>query len=347
MIKNTITNLILNNSLAGKTAIIALNARNYGGNKYEEECSRRAQLDLWDCQKLSTEMKPFYSDLTPNSSYYGIMHHIKKYASIDGFCNWNVEHGLYLGEYVEKESMGKAMKGTITFSDKRKRHLESMVRSKVVTIGPYIHYADDYYSEDKYKTIKAQLGRVLLAFPPHSTRNLQVSYDTEVFIEKLKSMSKDYDTVMVCMFFKDILFGGQKPYEEAGFTIVTSGHMYDYHFLSRQKEMIKLSDYTVSASVGTHIGYCLYMGKEHEILSLAKDGSTSGNTHESIDKYNNGNRPVNEVFSTFKSDQDLLLNAFIDTGMMDRTIQHKLVSEIWGFDCIRKTEELHTLLTEG
>lgn len=346
MIKDKITKLILNNHLVGKAAIIALNKKNYGGHKYEEECSKRALLDLWDCQKLCAEMNPFYSDLTPNSSYYGIMHQIKKYAGIDGFCSWNVEHGLYLGEYVENESLGKAIKGTITFSNERKKHLESRVKKKIVTIGPYIHYVDDYYDADKHYQVKEQLGTVLLVFPPHSTRNLQVAYDTEIFIDKLTKMGRNYDTVMVCMFFKDILFGRQKLYEDVGFKIVTSGHMYDYNFLSRQKEMIKLSDYTVSASVGTHIGYCLYMGKEHEILSLAKDGSTSRNTHENIDKYHSINRPVNELFATFKSDEELLLNAFIDTGKVDRKLQHQLVSEIWGFDCVKNTKDLCSELME-
>lgn len=344
MLKEKITNLILNNRVAGKAAIVALNTKNYGGQKYMEECERRKKLELWDYQELSAEMQPHYADLSPNSSYYGIMHQIKKYVGMEGFCYWNVEHGLFLGEYVESESFGKAMKGTITFSDKRREYLEKRIKSKVVTIGPYIHYAEAYYTEEKFREVKAKMGRVLLAFPPHSTRTSQATYDTEMFIKKLREMGKEYDTVMVCMFFKDIQSGAYKPYEDEGFKIVTSGHMFDSNFLSRQKEIIRLSDFTVSASVGTHIGYCLYLGKEHMILSLSEDGGIGGNINERIDVRKEGVDAPNIKFDSYHTDEELLLKLFLDHGKKESAKQREVVSSLWGFDCVKQADELRRLL---
>lgn len=344
MLKEKITHIILDSRFVGKAAIDILNMKNYGDIKYVEECERRKTFDLWEYEELSKDMKPYYNDLSPNSSYYGIMYQIKRYAGIEEFCYYNVEHGLYLGEYVEIESFGKAMKGTITFSEKRKEYLEKRISKRIIPVGPYIHYAEEYYAEEKHKEVKKKLGRVLLAFPPHSTKTTRASYDTEKFIKKLKALKAEYDTVMVCMFFKDILSGAYKVYKDAGFIIVTSGNMYDYYFLSRQKEIIKLADFTVSASVGTHIGYCLYMGKQHQILNLSDDGSLAGNLKENIDSHMDGKRPVNESFSSFKSDQELLLNAFIDTEKSDEMKQRRLVSDIWGFDCIKNKSELRSLL---
>lgn len=342
MIKEKITKTILNSQFIGRAAITILNSKNYRGGNYKKECDERKRFDLWDCDELCKEMNPYYADLSPNTSYYGIMYQIKKYAGIEGFCYYNVEHGLYLGEYVEKESLGKAIKGTITFSKIRQKYLEKKNVNKIITIGPYIHYAENYYTEGKRRKIKKELGRVLLTFPPHSTKNVQATYNTEIFIKRLRDMSRDYDTTMVCMFYKDILSGAYKPYEKAGFKIVTSGNIYDYNFLSRQKEIIGLSDYTVSASVGTHIGYCLYMGKEHRILSLSNDGSLEDNSHDAFDKYYDGKQPANAKFLSYRNAENLLLNLF--SGNIPAEEQRKMVSDLWGFECVKDAEKLHDLL---
>ena len=44
---------------------------------------------------------------------------------------------------------------------------------------------------------------------------------------------------------------------------MTCGYREDCHFLERQRTLIKLADFTMSNSIGTHVGYCVYMGKPH------------------------------------------------------------------------------------
>ena len=47
---------------------------------------------------------------------------------------------------------------------------------------------------------------------------------------------------------------------------MSNGLKEDYDFLSRQKTFIKLSDYTISNSVGTHVGYSVALGIPHTII---------------------------------------------------------------------------------
>ena len=48
--------------------------------------------------------------------------------------------------------------------------------------------------------------------------------------------------------------------------MVCAGHAYDPHFLDRLRTLIELSDITLSNNLGTHIGYCVSLGKPHWII---------------------------------------------------------------------------------
>ena len=65
------------------------------------------------------------------------------------------------------------------------------------------------------------------------------------------------------LYYQDILNGDAAIFEDAGFVVVTCGYREDCHFLERQRTLIKLADFTMSNSIGTHVGYCVYMGKPH------------------------------------------------------------------------------------
>lgn len=49
--------------------------------------------------------------------------------------------------------------------------------------------------------------------------------------------------------------------------MTTAGHQLDINFLNRLKTIILLSDYTCSNSIGTHTGYCVYLGKPHLVIN--------------------------------------------------------------------------------
>lgn len=140
------------------------------------------------------------------------------------------------------------------------------IRKPVRVVGSYICYAGTLLNEFKFKQLKSELGKVLLVFPSHSG-SLHAQFDTDEFIAFIKTIKEkgQFDTVLVCLFCADIELGRDKIYQEHGFRVTTAGFYLDYYFLERLKTLILLSDYTLSNDLGTHIGYCVQLGKPHQV----------------------------------------------------------------------------------
>ena len=162
----------------------------------------------------------------------------------------------------------------------------------VYSVGPYISYVNTHISEDKIKRIKSRLGRTVVVFPNHSIERRVSSDSSQKFKNFIKSLFETHNTVLVCMYWKDIQLNRYKQYTEMGCKIVTAGHRADSNFINRLKTIISIADYSVSNAIGTHVGYCIKMGvphkihlEEHEIDGLSldkKDLYKALDTHKKI-----------------------------------------------------------------
>lgn len=235
---------------------------------FKKEVERRAKLDIFDYKEIAQPLpKCYYEPLTDNNCF-GIGWSIRQYVgSKKKFINALAEHGYFFGTYVqEMEKITYAHK-LLTFSDVRKEHIEAVIKDKkVYPIGPYVHYAPDYYDEKRFGEEKAKLGKTLLVFFSHSGTGESVSFDLDALIEKINSIKSGFKTVVISLFWSDINPDIEKRLLGEGYKIFSSGHRYDYYFLSRQKTMIKLADVTMSNSTGTHLAYCSYLNKPHWIV---------------------------------------------------------------------------------
>ena len=126
-------------------------------------------------------------------------------------------------------------------------------------IGPYIAYVQSALSDDKLKVERERLGKNLLVFPAHSIRGLKAVYNINSFCEEIKKLSNEYDSVRVCLYWKDVILGTAEIYKKYGFEVVTAGHYYDPMFMPRLKSIIETSTMTMSNKLGTYIGYCVYL----------------------------------------------------------------------------------------
>ena len=109
-------------------------------------------------------------------------------------------------------------------------------------------------------------GTVLLAFPAHSTHTITVQYDETELLEKIREQAPHFDTVFVCLYWKDFLLGRASSYEEAGFVCVSAGHIFDHNFVPRLRTLFELSDCTLSNRIGSYTGYSIFLGKPHLLI---------------------------------------------------------------------------------
>lgn len=305
------------------------------------EIEKRKNASIFDYKNLSQPI-PFYPiEEVKDSNFYGIYHSLKKYSGATKISN-AIEHGLYLGNYVPFASYLKTTKSIITFSDKRKKHLiNSKINKPIYKIGPYIHYAKLPVSENEYIKLKQSLGRTLLLFPSHSIKNFNVRMDVLELIKKVKKLALNYDSILVCLYYKDILDTNYlEHFEKAEFKIVTAGHLYDINFLSRLKLIIELADFTISNTVGTHTGYCVYLNKPHFIIE--QEVELSGENKTRIKNY----RDEKQIESLSKEKDEILKEFRIYSESITEK-QKKVIDKYWGISSIKQPEDLLGILKDN
>ena len=304
--------------------------------KFYREIQRRENLSLFDYHALAQPI-PFYPiEPVKDANLYGHAAAIKQYVETwratslrcaTSLPGWALEHGLYYGDDVLLATFCRTTRKLITLSEHRKKVIQAKVSKPVVAIGPYIHYATPLPDVETWRATSLHpAGRTLLFFPSHSCTSGDQQYDPARTVAALKNLSKEknFQTVIVCMYYYDILhFGYAQHYENAGFKVTTAGHRWDTNFLRRLKTIIALSDCTVSNAVGTHVGYCLYMGKPHCIFD-----------------------PVTADDNYGKPDYMEIQEAFLTWHDAITPEQHAVVARYWGFNDVRTPEELNILLSQ-
>lgn len=262
---------------------------------------------------------------------------LKKFAGLNPRYKlpYAIEHGPYLNNHVWEVDIHSNTPGIITFSDYRFEVLSRVTEKPITRIGPYIHYAESFLSPTSFEKEKARMGKTLLFLPSHSTHYHNVSFDYQKDVNFLLELGKDFDTILVCLYWKDILAGTAEFYKHSKIKVVTAGHIFDPLFLSRLKSIIQLSNSTVSNNLGTHIGYCIFLGKPHFLYLSENNITTSGNVSrhwENLSDAERGNS-ADLVLESFSSFQD-----FIDSN------QKKVVEYIWGTNHIKTKEEMFDIL---
>ena len=171
-----------------------------------------------------------------------------------------VEHGLIFHDDVFTDIRTTARQTIATFSDFRKSIIQKKIHRPVFCVGPYTHYCKGFYSEDRLAEEKIKLGKTLLVFPTHSTDTSELSIDQKNFLNNLRKTAKAYDSVLINTFWWNINDPLIQALESEGYHIISCGFRDDPMFLQRLKSYIRLADFAIGDSIGTHVGYCVDAG---------------------------------------------------------------------------------------
>lgn len=196
-------------------------------------------------------------------SFYGNTYNLLRYAGIDKKEEQffpQVSH--YIALPINR--MSNKYKHAVIFQDntyKSKIH-KYYPYVPVFNVGPYIDYAVPNISEKDIQKTKKENGKTLLAFLPHSTENSAAKPHTELFIDNIiRQYSNDFDTIMLCVYWADILDPICNYAEDKGFKIVTAGFRFDHRFNDRLKTLYDISDAVVCGDIGSFITYSICLGK--------------------------------------------------------------------------------------
>lgn len=301
----------------------------------------KSKLKVTDIDKLSHHLPlPIYFLLTPeihkSNDWYGNATVLKRYAGLDNdyVIKAAIEHGSSPSRIIFDQDAFCPYPSIITYSKKRALGVERITRKRMYSIGPYIYYAPYLLSKSENIKEKKRLGRNLLVFPAHSSVDIRSDYNLQIFCNQIAKIAKKFDTVRICLYWKDILHGVDKFYRNRGYECVTAGDIFDPLFLSRLKSIIDSATVTISNSIGTHLGYCILFNKPHFLV-------------EQKIKAIGDKDAINEIKD--KVDRQSLSAIKKAFGQYTETItktQKRLISSVWGFDQIKTPGQMKKIFKE-
>lgn len=310
-------------------------------NTFRKIALRRQELDLFEYKKIAEgPIKRYYADFVPENNDKCMSMCLKDYMGVNRNKSLNaiIEHGLFFGDFVSHMEREVNVPSIITFGRQRVKHLkERGINKDIIPIGPYIHYAKGILDEDDFERLKKKLGRVLLVFPSHSLAsegNIS-KYDIDEFASEIDRIACGFDTVLISLHYNDIYLGVR--YEEKGYRCVTSGQSNDPSFMRRQRTLIDLADMTMSNSIGTHIGYCIYLNKPHYIFKQKVEHSQNKNVQERTKSWRN--------WDIYREEENEVVSAFCNYVTEITEEQQEVVNKYWGTEYVRTPDELRSLLT--
>jgi len=322
--------------------IFLIKTLNSNTKRFYKEINNRRGSSIFDYYTLAEDL-PKKNNISyfDENSYYGNDIFITKIVSKKKRLIYYIEHGYFFGGYVVEYPLYYNDVSIITYSVRRLKHIKNKFaellnagdRINVITIGPYINYADSVLDKNEKLKIKGEHRKVLLVFPSHSIEGVIYKYDTQDFINEIEKVSKDFDSVFVCMYWKDIQDNRHVEYENKGYKIVTAGHRNDPNFLGRLKDIIDLSDMTMSNTVGTHIGYCLARNKPHYYFDQFQK-IEGKKVDEEFKERNN-----QEYIRTRDEEVKEVTEAFSNISYIITDEQKRVVEKYWG----KNKVEYHTV----
>lgn len=267
-----------------------------------------------------------------SNHYYGHEFWLKNYCGYSDKIYAIIEHGVYFGDnrslVCPKEEWD--LGSVITYGDSRIKLLEELhPNMNVYAIGPRIHYAetDKEYYKELYNQID-HTGKVLTLFPAHSLAAEKSKYDSVLFLKQAEELAEKIEakTIMVSLHPSDYLHHLDLDFNNRKVIFVGGGNK-PYQFLPRLRAIFELSDLTFSNSLGTHVGYSLYMGTPH-VMNLDS----------------NKNVRPNEVFEREQREFAAVFNG--DYPMAITNEQRALCDKYFGYSYIKTPNQLKELLGE-
>lgn len=304
----------------------------------------RSGCSIFDYEWLAQPIPYYPMEKVIENNYYGIGKILRDYVSSYKCLDSYIEHGVFLGSLIHPWEDEWNVSSIITCSRIRKNYIvKARPDKKVITVGPYIHYATPYYLLPELNRIKNQLGRVLLVFPSHSVKNVSVDYDIDQFIDFIESIKHNYDTVLVSLYWLDVL---NKiicnKYLSKGYRIVTAGNRFDMDFLSRLKSIMQLADDTISNSVGTHVGYCIYLDKPHYIFQQDIHYKAVSKVEE--ERFHNVRSKEDFLITAEKEEKEIEYAFRVFTPGKISVEQIQVVDKYWGISEIKTPVILKEML---
>jgi hypothetical protein len=244
----------------------------------------RTNLDM--LQRLAAERPQQTVEELALNDFYGHADLLKRYTGISRKSPLRaiIEHGSRLGDTNWDNEVDAPYFIYFTWSHRRFPTVQAHADKACFSLGPLIEYAPPV-RPDRLQKFRTEYGRNLLFFPSHSTHWVDANHNIDSICTRLKNFNKDFNTIRICMYWRDIQRGMHHAYVKHGFPVECAGHMYDKHFYTRLRELIETATVTASMTIGSCIGHSLSLNRPYWHLEEPVEFTSNHSTQfEKIDQ---------------------------------------------------------------
>lgn len=275
------------------------------------------------------------------NTMYGYANELLNYAGLktkDIFYLPLMEHGIAVDGYVRHD-----MNRACIFQG---RYLEQYWKENsngvpCYCIGPYIHYARDYYDNKQLLENRTKNGKTILIFPPHSTEKEKNEYTLNKFDDYLfNHLAKNYDTIIACVFWANLHDSYIESLASKGVKLVSAGFKLDPLFVQRLRTILSLADTVLYPAFTTSVGFAYYLRKKIIFInnnSEYKMGFGDDYSEKIKDLVAKGVESQNIIFSEHFAENEIPFNEK----------QEKLINYYWGVDCIKNPQQIREIVSEN
>ena len=313
--------------------------------RYQLEVLRRARVPFTDLKSLCADIPERgyeTAELVAFNDFYGNAEQLKRFLRIPSCFQFKaaIQHGNQYGDVYWDEEIGDVLPVSLAWGEHIYSVWRKHTRKKIFKIGAPFFYTEGLLGAAEVERVRARLGRNLLVFPAHSMHHSTVSFDVKGWLDKVRDVGRGFDSIRICMYWKDYLLGRHVPYLEAGYECVTAGHIFDCNFLPRLRSLLEISDASLSNRIGSFIGYSVFLGRPHVYIDQRMDivdHGGIGRVQQEEDGWR-GDPGVQNIFQSFSSEDFVITDA-----------QVKALEPYFGFSEIKSRAELADIfmLAEG
>lgn len=192
------------------------------------------------------------------SQFYGIHKvahdylQVPNWVPLDKVCY--LEHGINYN-YANPDARLKQAKHELLFLDNKHRVAAVPQKPHRYVLGSlYVHYRRMQHlscGSDAKGTV---------AFPAHSTTDLEASFDWEDYAKRLSELPEAFQPVTACIYWADVLMDRHKHFEKYGIPTFTNGYLSDPDYIAKFYDLLLRHRYACSNKIGSYLFYAVEAG---------------------------------------------------------------------------------------
>ncbi|MBD0260991.1 MAG: hypothetical protein ICV83_35165 [Cytophagales bacterium] len=218
---------------------------------------------------------------------YGFGRHIREYAYYPAHLPLliNTDHGISMADEPGKTDLESKAPVQFCFSARRANAWRKLSNKPC-----YVMYSPFVFYRRSNRVAQAKHAAGTLAFPAHTTPDIDDETDYEQYSQQLKALPEALQPVSVCLHYHDINKGLHKIFMKHGFPVYSAGHPQDYRFTQRFYEILRQFRYSTSNLVMSCLFYSVEMGIPHFLYGSKPLFVNKGDTNLATGKYDPENQ---------------------------------------------------------